>query len=403
MSAYFDTVWPVEHADSARHQFVNVDGLNKTGDLQMISSSELDRPIFSLTRLEDELYSIGGSPDPQQATGWIAKLNPENLESIIVRELMDGPKTWAPSAVIHGDGNIYAVTGHVLYKLNSDLIKIFTSHLPYEYEPESNLLILSNGKLIVKGGRRLNGRKSTLLVIDEDTFDILKTVTLPELSRGRFSIHIHDDKEYIYCIGDTTVWRYRYVNPNYLFRDRRWSFPYIEKLPDSSYGNAPTFIGENLYMMNNSAISGDASDPIFVFRVNLNDAKDFDLLQPFPNTTHGFSLSKMPADPVNNIIFPLDSRNGRIGAFSPQFEELWSKEYNTTGIFAGSSPSGEIYINHFDDTYDWFVALDIANGDELGKVRTPSETQTFSGFTIGYNNVCYYNGGGHLCKIWNPL
>ena len=219
------------------------------------------------------------------------------------------------------------------------------------------------------------------------------------------SIYTHDGKEYVYCIGDTTVWRYEYIDPDYLSLDPNWSFPYIEKLPDSSYGNAPTFIGENLYMMNNSSILGDASDPICVFRVNLNDAADYSLLQPFSDTTHGGSLSKMPADPENNIIFPLDARNGRIGAFTPQFEELWTREYRTSGIFAGSSTSGEIYINDFvgerEDKRDWFVALDIFDGTELGRIDTPSETRTFSGFAIGYDNVCYYNGGGHICKVWS--
>lgn len=407
---YFDTIWPAEHADSERHQFVNVDGLNVTEDLQIVSNSELDNPIFSFTRGEGELYSIGGTPSAEHATGWIAKLDPADLNLVVLRALDDGEQTWAPSAVIHGDGHIYAVTGHVLYKLNNDLVKLLTFSLPEEYEPESNLLPLSSGKLIVKGGRRLNGRRSTLLVIDEDTFEVLKTVTLPELSRGRFSIYIHDDKEYIYCIGDTTVWRYRYVNPNYLFRDWGWSFPYIEKLCaasfcNSSYGNAPTFVGESLYMMSNTWYSEGASDPICVFRVSLNDAEDYDLLQPFPDTSYGRSLSKMPADPENEILFPLDARNGRLGAFTPQLEELWVREYRTSGIFAGSSPSGEIYINDFvgegGDRRDWFVALNIFDGTELGRVATPSETRTFAGFAIGYDNVVYYNGGGYVCKVWD--
>ena len=155
MSAYFNTIWPAEHVDSARHQFVNVDGLNVTGDLQIISNSELDVPIFSFTRETDELYSIGGSPG-RPASGWMAKLNPDTLEEVAFADLNHGALTWSPSAVIHGDTYIYAVTGHVLYKLRSSDLGEVIPHilLPDGYEPESNLLVLSSGKLIVKGGRK---------------------------------------------------------------------------------------------------------------------------------------------------------------------------------------------------------------------------------------------------------
>jgi len=67
----------------------------------------------------------------------------------------NGERTWSPSAVIHGDGYIYAVTGHVLYKLRSNDLGDVIPYLPLPdgYEPESNLLVFEqlfrqNGLLV---------------------------------------------------------------------------------------------------------------------------------------------------------------------------------------------------------------------------------------------------------------
>ncbi|MBU1077115.1 MAG: T9SS type A sorting domain-containing protein [Spirochaetes bacterium] len=405
---YFDSIWPVEHGDPARHQFINKAGLNLNLNLTLtiLTRGSYDLPVFPFTRKTNELYLIGGTPSVTIAQGWIAKLDPDSLQTQVITFLTNGSLTWSPSAVIHSNGFIYAVSSHYIYKLDSNLNIVNCKLLPGDPEGESNLLILNDGRLIAKGGHRVLGTRSSLVVLDPSDLSVLEEVILPELSRGRMSLYTFTNLECAYCIGETTVWRYAYDPVNCLTFDSNWSFNYMDKLPDSSYGNAPTFIGSNLYMMNNSdPLNFAANDPIYVFRINLSDASNYDRFQPFPGITNGFSLSKMAADPTNNIIFPMDSRNGFLGALRytggiPVFETLWIKQFKATGIFAGSIMDNEFYINHYDGFNDWFVVLDEFMGSEKARIRTPSLKATYGALIMGFNKTAYYAGGGYICKIF---
>lgn len=414
---YYDTVWPTEHADSARHQFVDqifginfFDPLGNRVRLNLRGNNTLDFPMFTLTRDTNEVYSIGGSPSLLVASGWIAKIDPDTLSVQRLTHLTKGRKTWTPSAAIHTNGYIYVVSSHYLYKLDSQLNIVKFLSLPDVAEGESNLLVLSDGTLIVKGGL-VDVRKkpkSTILLVNPHDLTIIYKLTLPEVSRGRFSLYSHNGNQYVYSIGVTTVWRALY-NPGTLTLDSTWSFDYISKLADSSWGNAPTFLGNDLFMMNNSEPDQRyvVTDPIYIIRVNLDDASNYKIFQPFPGTTNGYSLSKMPADPSSNIVFPLDTNNGKFGAFRylpsiDEFQQLWVKDLNVSGIFAGSSVSGHIYVNGFNATtsIDDFIVLDILTGEELDRINTPNQSETYSQFAIGFRNRVYYNGGGIVCKIW---
>ncbi|MBN1898241.1 MAG: T9SS type A sorting domain-containing protein [Spirochaetes bacterium] len=404
---YYDSIWPVEHGDPARHQFISKPGLDldENYTLTIITQGYYNLPVFPFTRKTNELYLIGGLPSVTAASGWIAKLDPVTLGTQVLTRLTNGSLTWSPSAVIHSNGFIYAISSHYIYKLDSNLNIVDFQLLPGDIEGESNLLILYDGRLIAKGGHRIGGTRSSLVIIDPTNLTILDEVILPELSRGRMSLYTFTNRECAYCIGETTVWRYAYDPVNYLTFDSNWSFNYMDKLTDSSYGNAPTFIGSNLYMMNNSdPLDLSAHDPIYVFRINLSDASNYDRFQPFPGTTNGFSLSKMAADPTNNIIFPMDSRNGFLGALRytggiPVFETLWIKQYKATGIFSGSIMDREFYINHYDGFNDWFAVLDEFTGNEKARIKTPSTKATYGALIMGFGKSAYYAGGGYICKI----
>ena len=389
MNTYFDTIWPTEHADSERHQFILGNGLQISMGTSLITTcnSGLDCPNFALTRAPGELFAVGGSPNFRRSTGWIARLNSETLAVAKHVPLQDGVRTWAASCAMHCNGYVYAATGHYLYKLDAELNLLKKILLPDGFEGESSILILSSGDLLVKGGKRLLNTRSTLLLVTPD-LSILDKVTLPEIFLGRPSVHTFEGQEYAYCIGATTVWRI--ICNTTLRRDLSWSFPYMQHLVDSTPGNAPTFVENDLFFMSNT-LQG-ATDPLSIFRVGVDNSNDYSILQPFPESESGFSLSKMAADPVHRIIFPMDTANRRLCAVSivnREFEPLWSQDYGVSNIFAGSVADEEIYINDFDGGGDNFVTLNILSGDELARVELPGFTPTYTGFSVGFANQVY--------------
>lgn len=441
----YHTAWPCEHGDGARHQFTELPGLNvqhatrfkvQAVDLPtqwtFPGGRTLEAPHFAFTRNRDELFVIGNSVNPStgMATGWLARFHAADLYETpeVIWLETPGFDAGSLSAVMHSNGFIYVASGNLLFKLNSSPAVVsnpFDIFFDGRYLPEveSNINILSDGKLLVKGGWETKDGKhcSTLLLFDPGQGDAplqhLQTIVLPELSRGRACVYAHNGgPEYVYCIGDTTVHRYEYDSSLGRLSEQPdgWRFRYMDLLNDSSPGNAPTFMDGNLFMMNNGvpAPGNWPTDPMYVLRVSLSNSEDYQKYDAPFGTPNGFSFSKMAADPQHHILFPMDARNNHIGAFeyhphNRSLNQLWTKDYHVSAIFAGSSTSGEIYINHFRQSQqsDLLMALDIRSGANLYQVNTGSTKSSLAGFAVGYpqkaneTGSVYYLGGTVLCGV----
>ncbi len=398
---YYDTRWPVEHLNNARHQVINEGGLflprgrNAKRSISLISSKALETPGFVLTRDKDQLYVIGGKFSTI-AHGWIAKVNPLTLrvQKKVIFDKGGGP-TFAGGCLMHANEYLYVIVGDVIYKLDPNL-NILKWRVLIVNDGYNGVLAFRDGNLVMKGGGAMNQQSPSILtVLDTDLEPLIEHVVLSETNPSRIAVHVRNNREYVYITGLSKITRYEYISgpEPQLVLDTGWFYQYRNPTSDlTSYATSPTFVGNNLFTMDNGALLTEPIEktPIQIIRVNLDNSNDAELFAPF-KLPAGASFSKMIVDPQNRLLFPMDTVNRKIGAFryleeQKRFEELWVRSYGVSGMFAGSSAAGEIYINSFEDGHDYFVALDMNTGEELAKVRTESQMGTFAGFAVGYHN-----------------
>ena len=287
---YYNTRWPVEHRDGERHQVVDEGGLLFPGrGLSIVSTNKLESPAFALTREKNELYLVGGKFGPT-ANGWIAKVHPLTLtiQKQVPLNLGGGP-TSAGGCLMHANGYIYAIVGDVIYKFDAGL-NLLKSRQLIMNDAYNGVLALSDGNLIMKGGGVINrSSPSVLTILNTELEPIIEHFLLPEQNPSRISVHRHQNREYVYCSGLTTMTRYEYVSSptSQLVQDAGWFYQYRDETSNkTSRATAPTFLGENLFTMDNA--EAQVIGPTHIIRVNLNDSSDAQMFAPF-KLNGGFS------------------------------------------------------------------------------------------------------------------
>ncbi len=414
----YGSSFPTEHYDGPGTNSAPNGGPNAIGNITSTSVTTNDGPLFFLSRQPSELYMVAGDP---HHPGHISKVDPTTMANSKTTSLdckfTGGPSNcpdnlaWYPSAVVHANGYIYVVSESRIWKLDSDLNLLYYYNLPITDGYYNSLKVLSDGNLVAKGFSNPFGNQvcsdgtplcSSFTIVDPNLKTIVAEQVFPETSQARITDLVYNSIEYIFVVGETTLWRYVYnASANSITTLDSWFYTYRTSDSTDTPANPAIVIGNQAYFVDGMVPPGNAG-PIHLYRVNLDNASDAQQFTPWPGTTHAFRLSKQLADPVNNVIVVSDSQNELVGGFrylgDGVFRTLWSiTSFQSTAVQSATSASRNLYIDDSSTGVTDIVILNILTGAELERLPTSAGPGNF--FTVGSNHDVFFTGGNDSVRI----
>jgi hypothetical protein len=381
---YYASPFPGEDGGPRRQLAPRSPGLGLKPDERLGVTS---RPAFManmvVLRNPGEVFVQGNTAPSGNSTSWVERIDPVTLAPLARSSDLPGGPFWAGGILVHANGYLYVTYGRYCHKLDAECRLLASYKLP-QPQPYNSLLALSDGALVMKNFVRDGSNRSYFSLLTPDNLaPICAEVEIPEGSIARISRDITVDGEFVYVVGDHTIFRYRYES-GVLGRDRDWQHTYRTLGDDvQSYGWDPVIAGGSAWFMDNGENTfqlsfkgfGVASGPLHVVRVSLDDAADAEMLTPF-DLPRGTIVNPPLFDQSRSILVAYDSGNARIAGFryggAGSFGRLWEHNFNCGNHFLLFPDTGEIAVNDFDGTSEHVVVLDIESGTEKGRVSTGS-------------------------------
>ena len=398
---YYDSPFPGEDGGPRRQLIPRSPGLSLGGGARLSITA---RPAFManmvVLRAPGEVFVQGNTPPGSgDTTSWVERVDPTTLAPLARSPDLRGGPFWAGGIMAHANGYLYVTYGRYCHKLDADCALIASRELP-RAQPYNSLVALSDGNLVMKNFVRDGSTRSYFSVLEPERLEpIMPEAEIPEGSIARISRDINSDGEFVYVVGDHTVFRFRYEGGE-LARDEGWSYRY-RTLPDGeqSYGWDPVIADGYAWFMDNGenqyqrtlAGTGVARGPLHLHRVSLTDASDTAMFAPF-GLAGGTIVNPPLVDASRKIVVAYDSGNGRIGAFGYSergFAPLWEHAFNASNHFLLYPDTGEIVVNDYQDGIEHIVVLHLESGTELGRVATGSSTQAVLFQSPGWNRDVY--------------
>ncbi len=384
---YYDSPFPGEDGGPRRQLIPRSPGLGlPSGEALSLTARPAFMANMVVLRAPGEVFAQGNTPPPSSdTTSWVERVDPITLATLARSPDLPGGPFWAGGIMAHTNGYLYVTYGRYCHKLDADCALIASRELPRS-QPYNSLIALSDGNLVMKNFVRDGSTRSNFSVLEPERLTpIMSEVEVPEGSIARISRDIGADGEFVYVVGDHTIFRYRYARGQ-LARDEGWTYRY-RTLPDGeqSYGWDPVIAdgfawfmdnGENQYQRS-LAGTGVARGPLHLHRVSLTDASDTSMFAPF-GLAGGTIVNPPLVDGSRRIVVAYDSGNGRIGGFrygESGFTPLWEHAFNASNHFLLYPDTGEIVVNDYQDGIEHVVVLAIESGAELGRVATGSPLQ----------------------------
>lgn len=457
---WFPSLEAFEHYNSGRsHVFPEATfggsyaGNNTVGTL---TSRRIYPSGYNMAYLDAEhafIYGGGYGDVPGSIGAFVARINPETLEPIWRRQLIDtshnGEWDYPGSMGILQDGFIYVSYGYRLAKLDSEgnVIKILV--LPTgQAEPENTSFngfnATSDGIIIMKSVYRQAGcpiqgpdallqcpdptdvPPSILISVNPGNMSLIDNITLPAPIGARPTITKFRGKNYVYLLEPTTAIRYEIKEGRFIL-DTSWN-PGTITVSGQTLCTSFSVINDWVVAQTNTLPASTALD---VIAINQGDASIVYKLQPFagdpipplvaaafatqgPGGVQAISWAPMSlsADPENNLIYASDALPGEIAAITitpSGLQTVWKANQTTTEFTTLIGPQGsrvlvgtdipgpEIPGNNINDFAVWRNA---ATGQELA--RSPLLPAMTQGTMIQpyYNGDMFFEGQlGELIKL----
>jgi hypothetical protein len=398
---YYDSPFPGEDGGPRRQMIPRAPGLAiRDGETLSVTSRPAVMANMVVLRAQGEVFVQGNTPPAAgDTTSWVERVDPITLATIARSPDLPGGPFWAGGILVHANGYLYVTYGRYCHKLDAGCALIASRELP-QAQPYNSLLALSDDNLVMKNFVRDGTSRSYFSVLEPERLEpVMAEVEIPEGSIARIARDITAAGEFIYVVGDHTVFRFRYERGR-LTRDEDWAFMY-RTLPDGeqSHGWDPVIADGSAWFMDNGdnqyqrslAGTGVASGPLHLFRVGIDEASDVSMLTPF-GLPHGTIVNPPLVDVSRRIVVAYDSGNGRIGAFrygGASFEPLWEHAFHAGNHFLLYPDSGEIVVNDFQSGSEHVVVLDIESGAERGRVATGSPVQAVLFQSPGWGRDLY--------------
>ena len=396
----FDSPWPAEDGGPRRQLVPRARGLGLRAGERLVATT---RPCFVanmvVLRAPGEVYLQGSTSLGPENAVFVERIDPVTLAPIVRSpDLAAGGVWWPGGVVVHRNGFLYVTQGTGCWKLDPGCA-VVAEHRLSRPEAYNSLLVLSDGRLVMKNMVRDGSARSALVVLDPERLERLgPEVELPEGSIARIAKDIDAAGDVVYVVGDHTIFRLRWTGERLALDD--WRVRYRVR-PDQSYGWDPVVAGGHAWFLDNGENTfarsfrggGTASGPIHLVRVSLVDARDWELFTPF-GLPHGTVANPPAFEPGRRIAVAYDSGNARIGGFRfdgpGRFTPLWEHGFGAANHFLLQPDTGELVVNDFDDDAgERVVVLDLETGAEKGRVAIESPVQSVIFQAPGFGRDCY--------------
>jgi len=426
---YFNSPWPAECGGPRRQKAPRSPGLAMASGekLSQVSRDNGEWNVMAIQRAPGEIFlQFNNHVSSAEKYGGIERIDPVTLQPLARSpRLPSGGHTWCGGLVAHENGFLYFNNGNRCFKLDPDCNVVAATELPQD-SAYNSLLIMADGRLVMKNIERDADRVSSFVVLDPERLDqVGPEVAIPEHSMGRIAMDTTDAGQIVYVPGSHHFYRYRY-EAGRLLRDGDWT-PLYRTLRDEeqSFSWDSCIAGGGCWLLDNgdneanaaifstrpfglnlpprgSVFNGLASSPQKLFRIALNDARDIDVFEPF-GIPRGSIFSPPAFDPVRNIAVAFDTGNGQIGAFryeAGKFTALWRRPCRVSMQMVIFLDSAEIVVNDFRNGFDHIVVFDIETGEERGCVATASRTANGMFLSTGWERDVIYCSIGTVARVF---
>jgi hypothetical protein len=399
----FDSPWPAEDGGPRRQLVPRAHGLGLRAGERLVATPR-GAPFANMVvlRAPGEVYLQGStSPRPDNA-GFVERLDPLTLAPLARSPDLPAGGVWWPGGIVaHADGFLYVTHGTWCHKLDPGCRLVAGRRLPRS-EPYNSLLVLSDGRLVMKNLVRDRGSRSALVVLDPERLEpVGDEVEIPEGSVARIASDVSPAGEHVYVVGDHSIFRLRWDGGRLTF-DSGWQARYrVHPDGEQSFGWDPVLAAGQAWFLDNGDNvftrsfrgGGVASGPIHLVRVSLVDARDHELFTPF-GLAHGTVANPPAVDPSRRIVVAYDSGNARLAGFRfdgpGRFARLWEHPFGTGNHFLLYPDTGELVVNDFqDEVGEQVVVLDLETGGERGRVATGSPVQSVVFQAPGFGRDLY--------------
>ena len=330
------------------------------------------------------------------AAALVERIDPVTLEPLAVSPELAGGPLWPGGLGVHDDGSVHVVFGNHAHRLDTELRVLATRRLPRD-RPYNSFVALPDGHLATKdfAGSRPGHpvasherEPAELLVLDPVALEVVDRLVLPEPSIARLSA----DGDDVYVVGDTSLLRVRW-DGSALALDDGFTARY-RTLEGQTYGWDCVLAAGAAWFLDDGDGSegytgtlrghGRSTAPLHLVRVALTTS-DVAMVE-ICGRPGGLVANPPVVDPVRGIAVGYDSGNGVMAAFDSQsLERRWCREQDHGSHLLLYAGSGELVTGDQADV----VVLDVATGDELGRVDSGSGVQSVLFPTPGFGRDLY--------------
>lgn len=340
-------------------------------------------------------------------TACVERIDPHSLKTLIRSPRLAGGPMWPGGMAIHRNGDIYAVYGRYIHRLDRACRPLAALTLPVD-QPYNSFVILDNGLIVTKNLSETTPARLT--VVDADSMrPACADCACPEPSIARLSASGNT----VYVVGVRSIFRYHWDEQlGCLTFDADWRFDYLGA-GGQTFGWDVVIDGRHAWFMDNGKHryvyrmigAGVSPTPNNLIRVSLKDAADHDVL-PVCGLPGGSITNPPLYDLERRIVVAYDSANSHLRAWRYDAEEnsltpIWAHApFGCSSHMILYPDSGELVANDYRRGGEEVVLLNIETGAELARVRSGGLMQGVVFPCTGWGRDFYWSSMGRLARIF---
>jgi hypothetical protein len=336
----------------------------------------------------------------------VERIDPVSLAPLHRSPRLRGGPMWPGGMALHRNGDLHVVYGRWAHRLNRRCEMLAARQLPLN-EPYNSFVLLDNGLIVTKN---LSATTPARLTVIEPLSlkPACADLVAPEPSIARLSAIGNT----VYVVGVRSICRYHWSDAaGELQFDADWRFDYIGNRPQT-YGWDVVLDGQHAWFMDNGAHryrhrmigAGVSRTANRLIRVSLSSSADHQAWDV--SGLAGGSITNPPlVDPQRGIVVGYDSANAvlqawRFDAALRTLTPLWRKApFGCASHMILYADTGELVVNDYRRHGEEVVVLDIASGQEKGRVRTGGLMQGVVFPSPGWGRDFYWSSMGRLARV----
>lgn len=340
-------------------------------------------------------------------TACVERIDPLTLRPLCRSPRLVGGPMWPGGLAVHRNGDLLVVYGRHAHRLSRHCEPQAMHRLPLD-EPYNSFVLLDNGLLVTKNLSTTSAAR--LSVLDPLTLQpVCADVEAPQPSVARLSALGNT----VYVVGLRSVFRLHWdAGEQRLGLDPDWRHDYIGA-SEHSHGWDAVLDGRHAWFMDNGRHryrhrmigAGVARSANRLIRVALDDAADHQAVEVCGLA--GGSITNPPlVDAQRGIVVGYDSANAVLQAWrfddaQRALQPLWRRApFGCASHLLLYPDSGELVVNDYRRHGEEVVVLDIASGDERGRVRSGGLMQGVVFPSPGWQRDLYWSSMGRLARVY---